>query len=168
MTRPRYLQAVQGQAPTGPTAVDHPVPAASVPFGPDHRGLDGVLELSERGRHSATELRVLLALVDRRDASIPELAELLGAPPADLRPAARQLARRGLLRSWHLARTEQTLFALTAAGLATTQELLTAAGQAITTAAADAPQAAVVALKPDARAPLATNGSRAQAIEAAL
>jgi DNA-binding MarR family transcriptional regulator len=117
MTRPRYLQAVQGPAP----------------FGADRRGLDGVLELLDRGRHSATELRLLLALVDRRDASIADLAELLGAPVADLRPAARQLARRGLLRSWHLAMTEQTLFALTAAGLATTQELLTAAGQAMTT-----------------------------------
>jgi DNA-binding MarR family transcriptional regulator len=166
MTRPRYLQAVQGQAPTGPTAVDHPGPAASLPFGADHRGLDGVLELLERGRHSATELRVLLELVDRRYASIPELAEVLGAPPGDLRPAARRLARRGLLRSWHVARTERTLFALTAAGLATTQELLMAAGQA--TVAADAPKASVVALKPDARGPLATNGSRAQAIEAAL
>jgi DNA-binding MarR family transcriptional regulator len=131
MTRPRYLQAVPAQAPTGPA---------------DHRGLDGVLELLERGRHTATELRVLLALIDRRDTSLPELAELLGAPPGDLRPAARQLARRGLLRSWHLARTEQTLFALTAAGLATTQELLTAAGQATSTAAADAPKAVLVAL----------------------
>jgi DNA-binding MarR family transcriptional regulator len=133
MTRPRYLQAV---------AVDQPAPAASLPFVADHRGLDGVLELLERGRHSATELRVLLAVVDRREVSIRELAELLGAPPGDLMPAARQLAKRGLLRSWHLARSEQTLFALTAAGLATAQELLTAAGQATTTAAADAPEAA--------------------------
>jgi DNA-binding MarR family transcriptional regulator len=129
-------------------------------FGADHRGLDGVLELLERGRHSATELRVLLALVDRRDATVRDLSELLGAPPADLRPAARQLARRGLLRSWHVAKTEQTLFSLTAAGVATTHELLMAAGQA--TVAADAPKASVVALKPDAGGPLATIGSRAQ------
>jgi DNA-binding MarR family transcriptional regulator len=134
MTRPRYLHAVQGQAPSA-----------------DHRDLHGVLQLLECGRHSATELRVLLALVDRRDASVCDLAELLGAPPADLSPAARQLARRGLLRSWHVSRTEQTLFALTAAGLAATQELLTAAGQSMATAAADAPRAAVVALEPDAR-----------------
>jgi DNA-binding MarR family transcriptional regulator len=109
-------------------------------------GLDGVLELVERGRHSATELRVLLALVDRRDASVAELANALSAPPADLAPAARQLARRGLLRSWHLARTEQTLFALTAAGRATTQELLVAAGEA--EAPADGPMAEVVPLRP--------------------
>jgi DNA-binding MarR family transcriptional regulator len=114
----------------------------------DHRDLDGVLELLECGRHSATELRVLLALVDRREATVPELAELLGAPPADLRPAARQLASRGLLRSWYVASTEQTLFALTAAGLAATQELLNAAGQAMTTAAADAPHAAERAASP--------------------
>jgi DNA-binding MarR family transcriptional regulator len=140
MTRPR---CVQRQAPTR--------------LG-DHRSLDAVLELLERGRHSATELRVLLALVDRRDASIPELAEVLGAPPADLRPAAQRLARRGLLRSWHVARTEQTRFALTAAGLAAMNELLMAAGQA--TVAADAPKASVVALEPDVRDRLATNESR--------
>jgi DNA-binding MarR family transcriptional regulator len=89
--------------------------------------IDGVLELVERGRHSATELRVLLALVDHREASVRELAKLLDAPAADLRPAARQLANRGLLRSWHVANTEETLFALTPAGLATTQEVLMAA-----------------------------------------
>jgi DNA-binding MarR family transcriptional regulator len=69
---------------------------------------------------STTELRVLLALIDRRDASIQELAEELGAPQAELRPATRRLARRGLLRAWHQARTERMLFALTAAGLAAT------------------------------------------------
>jgi DNA-binding MarR family transcriptional regulator len=109
-------------------------------------GLDGVLELVERGRHSATELRVLLALIDRRDASVAELAKALGAPPADLGPAARQLARRGLVRSWHRARTEQTLFALTATGRATAQELLVAAGEA--EAPADGPMAEVVPLRP--------------------
>jgi DNA-binding MarR family transcriptional regulator len=83
-------------------------------------GLDGVLELLEEGRYSATELRVLLELVDRRDATITELATALGAPLSDLRPATRRLANRGLLRSWHEARTEQTLFALTPAGLART------------------------------------------------
>ena len=107
----------------------------SYAIGADRRGLDGVLELLERGRYSATELRVLLELADRRNASIPELAEGLGRPPGDLGPAARRLARRGLLRSRHVATPEQTLFALTAAGLATTQELLMAAGQA--TVAAD-------------------------------
>jgi len=108
-------------------------------------GLDGVLELLERGRHSATELRVLLTLDGRRDASVDELANALDAPTADLRPAARQLARRGLVRSWHVARTEQTLFELTAAGRATTHELLLAAGEA--EAADDGPLAEVVPLR---------------------
>jgi DNA-binding MarR family transcriptional regulator len=109
-------------------------------------GLDAVLKLVERGRHSAAELRVLLALVDRRDASLDELADVLDAPTADLRPAARQLGRRGLVRSWHLARTEQTLFELTAAGRATVQELLTAAGEM--EAPADGPMAEVIPLRP--------------------
>jgi DNA-binding MarR family transcriptional regulator len=110
-------------------------------------GLDGVLELLERGRHSAAELRVLLALDDRRDASLAELAEALAAPTADLRPAARQLANHGLVRSWHVARTEQTMFELTDAGRTTVQELLAAAGEL--GAADDGPMAEVVPLRPE-------------------
>jgi DNA-binding MarR family transcriptional regulator len=89
--------------------------------------LDGLLELLEEGRDSPTELRVLLELVDRHDATITELAKALDAPVPDLRPATRRLANRGLLRAWHEPRNEQTLFSLTPAGLARTGRVALAA-----------------------------------------
>jgi DNA-binding MarR family transcriptional regulator len=92
------------------------------------QALGRVLEVLERGHHSATELRVLIELAGRRDASIPDLAQALAERPADIRPAARRLEMEGLIRSHHDGRAELVLLAVTAAGLAAIRPLLAAAG----------------------------------------
>ena len=61
--------------------------------------LDRVLRVFERGQHSATEMRVLLRLIDHRDAGIGELAEQLGCRPTEITRAGRRLAMRGLVRT---------------------------------------------------------------------
>jgi DNA-binding MarR family transcriptional regulator len=90
--------------------------------------LDSVLELVGRRRLSATELRVLLRLVDRA-AGISELAESLGQQPVEVRRAVRQLAGRGLVRWRHVGRRKRTRLDITPAGLAMVRALLTAAGK---------------------------------------
>jgi DNA-binding MarR family transcriptional regulator len=90
------------------------------------RALDRVLELLERRQLPATELRVLLRLVDR-EASLSELAEVLSHRPIDITRAGRSLAMRGLVRWRHLGRRKETRLGITAAGLATIRALLTAA-----------------------------------------
>jgi DNA-binding MarR family transcriptional regulator len=75
-----------------------------------------VLGLVEREKHTATELRVLLELAQRRDATIFEVAEKLALRPAVLREAARRLAGRGLVQSRHIERSERTLLAITQSG----------------------------------------------------
>jgi DNA-binding MarR family transcriptional regulator len=89
--------------------------------------LDRVLRVFERGQHSATELRVLLRLVDHRDAGIGDLAEQLGCRPSEITRAGRRLAMRGLVRTHRAGSPEQTLVEITPSGLATVQTLLTAA-----------------------------------------
>jgi DNA-binding MarR family transcriptional regulator len=89
--------------------------------------LDRVLRLLERGQHSATQMRVLLRLLEHRDAGIVELAEQLGSRPTEITRAGRRLAVRGLVRMHHAGQPEQTLMEITPAGRATTQTLLTAA-----------------------------------------
>jgi DNA-binding MarR family transcriptional regulator len=89
--------------------------------------LDRVLQVFERGQHSATEMRVLLRLVDHRDAAIGELAEQLACRPTEITRAGRRLAMRGLVRTHQAGRPEQTLMEITPSGLATVQTLLTAA-----------------------------------------
>jgi len=89
--------------------------------------LDRVLRVFERGQHSATEMRVLLRLVDRRDAGIGELAEQLGCRPTEITRAGRRLAMRGLVRAHRAGRPEQILMEITPSGLATVRTLLTAA-----------------------------------------
>jgi DNA-binding MarR family transcriptional regulator len=98
-----------------------------VPLSED-AALDRVLRLFERGQHSATEMRLLLRLLEQRDASIAELAERLGARPSEITRAGRRLAMRGLVRTHHAGRPEQTLMEITPSGLATTRRLLAAAG----------------------------------------
>ena len=61
--------------------------------------LDRVLELFERRKLSATELRVLLALIDR-GAGVSDLAEALDQSPTEITRAGRSLSMRGLIR-WH-------------------------------------------------------------------
>lgn len=92
--------------------------------------LDRVLELRERRELSATELRLLLGLLDR-ESGLSELAAALGQRPVEVRRAGWGLARRGLVRWRHAGRLKQTRLEITADGLATLQPLLTAAaGQA--------------------------------------
>jgi DNA-binding MarR family transcriptional regulator len=88
-----------------------------------------VLELVERRRLSATELRVLLLLLEQ-EASLPTLAEALAQRPVDIMRAGRRLAMRGLVRWRHVGRREETRLVITPAGLATMRALLTAASQA--------------------------------------
>jgi DNA-binding MarR family transcriptional regulator len=99
--------------------------------------LDRVLELVERRKLSATELRVLLALLDR-GACLSDLAEALDARPDQITRAGRRLSMRGLIRWHHVGR--QTRLEITSSGLTTVRALLTAAGA--TSAAADRPEAA--------------------------
>jgi DNA-binding MarR family transcriptional regulator len=90
--------------------------------------LDRVLQLFERGQHSATEMRVLLRLLEHRDASIAELAEQLDSRPTEVTRAGRRLAMRGLVRTHHAGTPEQTLMEITRSGRAAMRSLLTAAG----------------------------------------
>lgn len=114
----------------GPRDMSRQAIAASVAgvpnFGPS---LDRVLELIERRQLSATELRLLLHLVDR-DASLRELADALGQQRVNVRRAGRSLAMRGLVRWLHVGRRKETRFGITANGLATIRAFLTEAGQA--------------------------------------
>jgi DNA-binding MarR family transcriptional regulator len=89
--------------------------------------VDRALGLLERRRLSATELRILLAVVDR-EVSVSELADAFGRRPLEIRRAAARLYARGLLRWRHDAMRREAVFAITPAGLATVRPLLTAAG----------------------------------------
>jgi DNA-binding MarR family transcriptional regulator len=89
-----------------------------------------MLALFEQGELSATEVRVLLALVERTDASIAEVAEDLGTRPTEITRAGRRLAMRGLVRKHYAGRAEQPLMEITPSGLATVRTLLTAAASA--------------------------------------
>ena len=91
--------------------------------------LDRVLGLLERAELSATEMRVLLALLERRDATIAELAGVLDAQPAEMTRAGRRLAMRGLIRWHHGGRPEHALLDGTGAGAATIGALLASLGQ---------------------------------------
>ena len=118
--------------------------------------LDRVLELVERRKLSATELRVLLALLDR-GACLSDLAEALDARPDQITRAGRRLSMRGLIRWHHVGRRQQTRLEITSSGLTTVRALLTAAGA--TSAAADRPEAA-------AGAPQSIRSPRPQAVAA--
>jgi DNA-binding MarR family transcriptional regulator len=96
--------------------------------GGERAALDRVLELLRRRRLSATEMRVLLVLLDRK-ASLTELAEALGQRPVEIRRAGRSLAARGLVRWQHVGRRKETHIEITAEGLATIRALLPAAGR---------------------------------------
>jgi DNA-binding MarR family transcriptional regulator len=88
--------------------------------------LDRVLELVERRKLSATELRVLLALLDR-GACLADLAEALDQSPAEITCAGRSLSMRGLIRWGHVGRRKQTRLDITSSGLTTVRAFLTAA-----------------------------------------
>jgi hypothetical protein len=97
--------------------------------------LDRVLDLVERRRLSAGELRILLRLVDG-EAAIPDLAEALDQPPLDVRRCGRRLAARGLVLWRHVGTRKGTRLAITPAGLTTVRALLTAAGGVVEATAA--------------------------------
>jgi DNA-binding MarR family transcriptional regulator len=101
--------------------------------------LDRVLELVERRSLSATELRVLLALLDR-GGSLPDLAETLDRSPDEITRAGRSLSMRGLIRWHHVGRRKQSRLEITSSGLTTVRALLTAADA--TSIATDRPEAA--------------------------
>ena len=100
--------------------------------------IDRVLELVERRKLSATELRVLLALLDR-GACLADLADALDERPDEITRASRRLSMRGLIRWHHVGSRKQTRLEITSSGLTTVRPLLTAAGA--TSAAADRPEA---------------------------
>jgi len=91
--------------------------------------LDRVLELLERSRLSATELRILVALLGS-EMPVYELAETLGRPSVEIRREGGRLYVRGLLRWRHDAVSSETVFGITRTGLATLRPLLTAAAGA--------------------------------------
>ena len=102
--------------------------------------LDRILELFERRKLSATELRVLLALIDR-GAGVSDLADALDQSPDEITRAARNLYMRGLIRWQHVDSRRERRFDITSAGLTTVSALVTAAGA--TAADAERPQPAV-------------------------
>jgi DNA-binding MarR family transcriptional regulator len=106
-------------------AQEHRPPSADAPMSGADAALDRVLQVFERGQHSATEIRVLLRLVDQRDAGIGELAEQLGCRPTEITRAGRRLTMRGLVRTYRAGRPEQTMMEITPSGLATVRTLLT-------------------------------------------
>jgi DNA-binding MarR family transcriptional regulator len=105
------------------------------PMPEEQAALDRVLQLFEHRQHSATEMRVLLRLLERRDASIAELGEQLGIRPTEITRAGRRLAMRGLVRTHRAGSPEQTLIEITPSGLATVRTLLTAARPSLDSAA---------------------------------
>jgi DNA-binding MarR family transcriptional regulator len=101
--------------------------STTLPMSQAEAALDRVLHAFEHGRHTATEMRLLLRLVDRHDAGIRELADQLGTRPTEVTRAGRRLAMRGLVRTHRAGRREQTMMEITPSGLATVRTLLTAA-----------------------------------------
>ena len=129
--RRRPLGAWFARTSAGPSDRSHASPLRAT--------LDRVLELFERRKLSATELRVLLALLDR-GACLSDLAEALDQRPDEITRAGRSLSMRGLMRWHHVGRRKETRLEITSSGLTTVRALLTAAGA--TSAAADRPEAA--------------------------
>jgi DNA-binding MarR family transcriptional regulator len=84
-----------------------------------------VLELAERRQLGPSELRVLLALVDR-DRAVSELARLLAVRSGDVSLLGERLYARGLLR-WSERPGHEPILGITRAGLNVARPLLTAA-----------------------------------------
>jgi hypothetical protein len=91
------------------------------------RRLDLLLELLERRSMTATDLRVLLAVIDR-ERSLRELVDLVTRPAASVRKTAGRLCLAGMLRQTHDPHTDGPAYAITPRGLAALKPLLTAAG----------------------------------------
>jgi DNA-binding MarR family transcriptional regulator len=137
ISRPRSgTSHPQPSAVTRARTRDGPSPAVA------RATLDRILELFERRGLSATELRVLLALLDR-GAHLSDLAEALDQRPNEITRAGRSLSMRGLTRWQHAGRRKETRLEITGSGLTTVRALLTAAGAPV--ADADRPETAVAA-----------------------
>jgi predicted transcriptional regulator len=79
------------------------------------RVVDRALELLERSRLSATELRILLA-ARGGEVSLPTAARAFGRRPTQLRRSAARLYARGLIRWRDDAETKEPVFGITRAG----------------------------------------------------
>ncbi len=91
--------------------------------------LDLLLELLEGRRLSPTELRILVAALES-EVAVSSLEKTLGRAPAEIRRTAARLYARGLI-GWRDCRdSNDAVFAITRAGVATLRPLLTAAGRA--------------------------------------
>lgn len=91
--------------------------------------MDRVLEVLDRRGLSLGELRLLFRLLDR-EASLAELGEALGRPVSAVWRAANRLARRGLIRWYHVGPRDETRLTITKDGRATVLALLAAAERA--------------------------------------
>lgn len=91
--------------------------------------MDRVLEVLERRGLSLGELRLLFRLLDR-EASLAELGEALGKPASDVWRTGNRLARRGLVRWYHVGPRDETRLTISRAGRATVRALLAAAERA--------------------------------------
>ena len=87
--------------------------------------VDRALDLLERTRLSAGELRILLAVRDG-ERSVPALAQAFDRRPLQLRRTAARLYARGLIRWRHDTETKDALFAITAEGRALVRPLVSA------------------------------------------
>jgi len=107
----------------------HPGKAFDAPSRPVDRRprVDRALDLLERSRLSASELRILLATRDG-EVSLSALARALGARPRHLRRTAARLYARELLRWRHDAETKEAVFGITPAGRAMVRPLVTVGG----------------------------------------
>src|SRR5215211_4704104 len=79
--------------------------------------MDRVLEVLERRGLSLGELRLLFRLLNR-EASLAELGEALGKPVSDVGRTGNRLARRGLVRWYHVGPRDETRLTLTSDGWA--------------------------------------------------
>ena len=91
--------------------------------------MDQVLEVLERRGLLLGELRLLFRLLGR-EASLAELGGALGKPVGEVWRTGNRLARRGLVRWYHVGRRDETRLTITRDGRATVHALLAAAERA--------------------------------------
>ena len=91
--------------------------------------MDRVLEVLERRGLSLGELRLLFRLLDR-EGSLAELGAALGKPVSDVWQTGNRLARRGLVRWYHVGPRDETRLTITRDGRATVRALLAASQHA--------------------------------------
>jgi DNA-binding MarR family transcriptional regulator len=85
--------------------------------------IDRVLAMVERRGLAPGELRLLFRLLDR-EASLTELADALGRQPGEVSRSGGRLARRGLVRWYHVGPRDETRLTITKDGRARVQALL--------------------------------------------